>query len=485
MPNSVHVRSSPPRDADDATSDKHLRRSSRRAASSIVVKAPEAPIDASSTSSQNEPRSRRNPKRKAAEAATEALNLPDNLLDEALRPLTAADVEEWEGWVELESEPAFFNTILHDLGVKDVKVQELFSLDQSWLDTLLKPIYGLIFLFQYTPEVDEGEGEDETGSLWFANQTTNNACATFALLNIVMNAQGLELGDQLRSFKEATKDMNTVLRGHEISNNKFMRSIHNSFTRRMDHLNADLCLENAVSDTKSKKAKTGSRNTKKASRKKRVDDDYGFHFIAYVPVDGYVWELDGLRSKPHRIGRIGDHETCWTNIARPQIEGRILQYEESQIAFNLLALCPRPVTLHRRSIIEAAAAIALLKEHMKHDSKFTNLVNKQPPVLDVANAADLAEFNLRPSDFQNAKLGETLQTRISRAASDSDEAWGLYEQFVVDLKVAIGEYRAEIYSLAVDEQRVKDRKKDHGQALHRWVQKLAEKGVLQELIENS
>jgi hypothetical protein len=26
-------------------------------------------------------------------------------LDEALRPLTAADVEEWEGWVELESEP--------------------------------------------------------------------------------------------------------------------------------------------------------------------------------------------------------------------------------------------------------------------------------------------------------------------------------------------------------------------------------------------
>ena len=126
-----------------------------------------------------------------------------------------------------------------------------------------------------------------------------------------MNAQDLELGDQLRNFKEATKDMNTVLRGHEISNNKFMRSIHNAFTRRMDHLNADLCLENAVSDTKSKKAKTGSRTTKKASRKKRVDDDYGFHFIAYVPVDGYVWELDGLRSKPHRIG---EYKTSSTEV---------------------------------------------------------------------------------------------------------------------------------------------------------------------------
>ncbi|KAK1251448.1 hypothetical protein MKX07_006927 [Trichoderma sp. CBMAI-0711] len=482
MPNSA--RPSPPRDADDASPEKYLRRSSRRAASTIVVKTPEAFVESASTSSPKEPR--RNPKRKAAEAATEALDLPDNLLDEALRPLTAADVEEWEGWVELESEPAFFNTILHDLGVKDVKVQELFSIDQSWLDTLLKPIYGLIFLFQYTPDVDEGEGEDETGSLWFANQTTNNACATFALLNIVMNAQGLELGDRLREFKEATKDMNTVLRGHEISNNKFMRSIHNSFTRRMDHLNVDLCLENAVSDTKSKKAKTGgSRTTKKASRKKRVDDDYGFHFIAYVPVDGYVWELDGLRSKPHLIGRIGDDETCWTNIARPQIEGRILQYEASQISFNLLALCQRPVTLHTHSIIEAAASIALLKEHLKHDSRFTHLVNKQPPILDVGNPTDLAEFNLRPSHFENAKLGETVKARISRAASDFDQAWALYEQFVVDLKVAIGEYRAEIISLAVDEQRVKDRKKDYGQALHRWVQKLAERGVLQELIDNS
>lgn len=33
-----------------------------------------------------------------------------------------------------------------------------------------QPVYGLIFLFQYTPNVNEGEGEDETGSLWFANQ---------------------------------------------------------------------------------------------------------------------------------------------------------------------------------------------------------------------------------------------------------------------------------------------------------------------------
>jgi ubiquitin carboxyl-terminal hydrolase L5 len=117
-----------------------------------------------------------------------------------------------------------------------------------------------------------------------------------------MNAPHVELGNQLREFKEATQNLSTVLRGHEVSNNKFMRSIHNSFARRMDHLNADLWLENAVSDTKTKKAKTASKSSKKTSKKKRADDAYGFHFVAYVPVDGHVWELDGLQSKPHRVG---------------------------------------------------------------------------------------------------------------------------------------------------------------------------------------
>lgn len=101
MPNGF--RASSPKDADYAPSEKPLRRSSRQATSTIVVKAPGAYAETSPTSSLNEPR--RNPKRKTAEAAIESLNLPDNLLDEALRPLTSTDIEEWEGWVELESEP--------------------------------------------------------------------------------------------------------------------------------------------------------------------------------------------------------------------------------------------------------------------------------------------------------------------------------------------------------------------------------------------
>lgn len=121
---------------------------------------------------------------------------------------------------------------------------------------------------------------------------------------------------------------------------------------------------------------------------------------------------------------------------------------------------------------------------MKDNSKFADLIKGQLPVLE--NPADLSEFNLLPSDIENATFPKEVKAEILRAAaSNIDEAYDLYQRLAVDLKVAIGEHRAEMISLSVDEQRVKDRKKDFGQALHRWVQKLAEKGVLEELIENS
>lgn len=67
--------------------------------------------------------------------------------------------------------------------------------------------------------------------------------------------------------------------------------------RRLDHLNADLWLSNKAEASKRKKRTKG-----KTSKKK--DDDSGYHFIAYVPVNGYVWELDGLRARPAKLGKL-------------------------------------------------------------------------------------------------------------------------------------------------------------------------------------
>lgn len=168
---------------------------------------------------------------------------------------------------------------------------------------LRKPIFGLIFLFQYQPSLDETQDEDDPGDdLWFANQTTHNACATVALLNIIFNVPQIQLGDALAGFKESTKPLSTPLRGHRLSSDKFIRSVHNSFTRRMDHLHVDLCTENNANQPKPKKAKTGGKRGVKAARKPRNDEDFAHHFIGFVERDGVVWELDGLKTKPHKLG---------------------------------------------------------------------------------------------------------------------------------------------------------------------------------------
>lgn len=113
---------SEPTNGDSEIPEKPLRRSSRQPATTAAVKTREVSAETASTSSLNEPR--RNPKRKAAEAARESINLPDNLLDEALRPLTSADIEEWEGWIELESEPVSvtFDVLLITIKVKYIKL---------------------------------------------------------------------------------------------------------------------------------------------------------------------------------------------------------------------------------------------------------------------------------------------------------------------------------------------------------------------------
>lgn len=122
---------------------------------------------------------------------------------------------------------------------------------------------------------------------------------------------------------------------------------------------------------------------------------------------------------------------------------------------------------------------------MTHSAEYAKLIDGEKPVLDLTDQIQLFEFNLRTSDIEDAALPESTQSKISQAVNDVDVAYDLRQQFVVDTKVAIGEHRAEMISLAEDQQRVKDRKKDYGQALHTWVQKLAEKGILLEAIENS
>ncbi|KAJ3481264.1 hypothetical protein NLG97_g7868 [Lecanicillium saksenae] len=476
---------------ENSLSSSNPRRSERLTKSFIAVRIRQKTADGKDIahkmghSDQEETKQRRNPKRKAA-AEPQSHVLPDSLLEEAVKPICSDDIGEWDGWIELESEPAFFNTILKGLGVNDVKVQELFTVEQDSLDILPKPVYGLIFLFQYAPGLDIEEAEDEDGPVWFANQTTSNACATVALLNIVMNHDSIDLGSELKTFKETTFQMSTAVRGYELGRNKFIRKTHNSFARRMDCLNADLFLENEASDSKSQKHTPATRvMSRKKKPKKRSGNDYGYHFIAYVPSGGFVWELDGLCGKPRKLGSFEDD--CWTNVARPQIEARMLQYEESQLSFNLLSLCQSPIQKYRKSVLTAIAAVHYLDAQMKmhHGDAYGKLLSESDGKLNTEDSQLLAEYDLKLGDISTMVISNAFKEKVQEHTHTIADAVAFRYGLVIEAQATMGEYRGEFMAAMVDEERVAARKKDYGSVLHKWICKLAEKEVLEDIIKIS
>ena len=180
------------------------------------------------------------------------------------------DRRTWPGWVEIESEPAFFNVMLKEMGVRGVKVNEVWSLDDNNMAALPQPVHALIFLFRYQA-TDKTKLETECPKqVWYAEQVPDFACASFALLNIFNNIPGLEMGQELRAFKNRTQDMTPRLRGDAIDEFSFVKSIHNSFARDEDLVNADLHLKEKLKKSRKEQAVAKAKKTKAANAAARA-----------------------------------------------------------------------------------------------------------------------------------------------------------------------------------------------------------------------
>lgn len=103
-------------------------------------------------------------------------------------------------------------------------------------------IYGLIFLFKWekpspAPSLGKAEPLAEDAippNLFFAHQTVTNACATQAILSVVLNA-GLtpeQLGPTLSEFHSFTQSFPPSLKGEAIGSSEEIRKSHNEFSRK-------------------------------------------------------------------------------------------------------------------------------------------------------------------------------------------------------------------------------------------------------------
>ena len=231
--------------------------------------------------------------------------------------------ETWQGFCEIESEPAFFSAILQDMGVQDINVQEIFAMTPDYLETLPRPIYGLILLYQYRQQGASDSQEDKPSHVWFANQLpAQNSCATLAMINILMNNTEIEIGEHLRQFKDFTEDFTPYQRGEALASFDFVKKIHNSFAKEMDILEADNHLSQKVkkAERKQKDKKSRRKSTDSTDGSSGGDEENAHHFIAYIPVGTEVWMLDGLNAQPINVGKFdAENGEDWVSSAADSI----------------------------------------------------------------------------------------------------------------------------------------------------------------------
>ncbi|CAK8993976.1 Ubiquitin carboxyl-terminal hydrolase isozyme L5 (UCH-L5) (Ubiquitin thioesterase L5), partial [Durusdinium trenchii] len=235
------------------------------------------------------------------------------------------------------SDPGVFTELIEKIGVKDVQVEELWSLgDEDFAP--LKPVYGLIFLFKWRREQDDRPvGVGCHPDLFFAKQVITNACATQALLSILLNAgdAGVDVGPNLRDFQSFCGGLDPETAGEAINNLEEVRFAHNSFNRPEPFISDD------------------------SGRVAGKNDDV-FHFIAYIPFKGKIYELDGLKPGPICLGELGP-DADWLAAVRPHITQRIERYSSSEIRFNLMAVVKDQRVVLQEDIDKGVERIAALE----------------------------------------------------------------------------------------------------------------------------
>ena len=262
-------------------------------------------------------------------------------------------------------------------------------------------------------------------------------------------------------------------------------------TSRNDYLNAELLHENNYEKAnKSGKAASRVKKPKECPKKSRkMDPENGFHFIAYVPIDKAVWELDGLQHKPQYMGEYDPKTTDWISFARPTIEARMAEKSVNELSFNLLALCKARQGSVRSELASSIKALDKLTQidHplFKNSPEEDCRIRPEPEALQC--------FELTPAAIDEVGIPTDVECKIktftSILTSHGDELGLETTNSIREFKDALEsehrrlkkEFFDEVANTQEDEIRVSGRKKDYGPAIHHWVKKLAEKGVLPEI----
>lgn len=128
-------------------------------------------------------------------------------------------------------------------------------------------------------------------------------------------------------------------------------------------------------------------------RSKDDDSDDVFHFVSFLPINGKLYELDGLKPAPVCIGTIAEGQVgnfvvlpaffkrdsnqlpivrtfyvffmrmqAWYEVLIDHLQGRIARFAGNSIKFNLMAMTANRLEAQKRELAEVEAKIASASE---------------------------------------------------------------------------------------------------------------------------
>lgn len=226
-----------------------------------------------------------------------------------------------DNWMPLESNPEVINTFIAKMGLKTDKFcfQELLGLEEWAFEMVPQPVLGLLFLYQCTPaqtafkntQADQLDPATVPNEIFYMKQFAQNACGTIGLFHIILNALPTQAdlvvpGSELTKFLEKSRNQQPEERG---------KSFEKSEEIKVEHKGA------------SQEGQTAAQT------------DCDSHFIAFIPFNGQLWEMDGMKKCPVNLGACTSEEFLSKACAEVQ---SYMNRDPDNLNFSTIVLAKTP-----------------------------------------------------------------------------------------------------------------------------------------------
>lgn len=168
-----------------------------------------------------------------------------------------------------------------------------------------------------------------------------NSCATNAIINLTLNLSAVELSKELQDFKDFTGDFTPELKGISLGNCDYIKKIHNTFS---------------------------THPTLDPLEKKEENEEDSFHFVAILPIQGKIYELDGLAAGPIVLAEDVTNDN-WIATLCPILMHRMNRCADNDIRFNLMAVVKDRLQMMREDLVRYQGQLAALPDSSEESQK--------------------------------------------------------------------------------------------------------------------